>query len=60
MRCAADLACRRSSGYVNTVAVVPASAPAANLVAMSPLSGVPNACARAALYMGYTAKVVAL
>ena len=45
---------------MNTVAVVPASAPAANLVTMSPLSGSPNACANAALYMGYTANVVAL
>jgi hypothetical protein len=37
--CAASLACNKSNGYVSTVAVAPASAPATNLVRTSPTGG---------------------
>jgi hypothetical protein len=57
--CAAERACSKSKGYVNTVAVVPASAPATNRVAIPPPSGSPTADTSAEWYMGNTAKVVA-
>ena len=62
--CAETLACSKSSGYVNTVAVVPAIAPAVNRAAICApsdvsCSDIPNARSAIAWYHGNTAKVVA-